>query len=69
LRTQIARGQTDLLYILGIGANAFEELRYLYETKRSYFLLHNFPDMLHTVILERFPEWGFAPPTENVVRT
>ncbi len=63
------RLQFDLLYILGIGANAFEELRYLYETKRSYFLLHDFPDMLHTVILERFPDWRFVPHNKNVVRT
>ena len=63
------RLQSDLLYVLGIGSNAFEELRYFYETKRSYFLLHDFPDMLHAVILERFPDWGFVTPTKNVVRT
>jgi Family of unknown function (DUF5677) len=61
--------QPDLLNVLGLCSNAFEELRYLYETKGSYFLLHNFPDMLHTVILERFPDWGFVTPTKNVVRT
>jgi hypothetical protein len=61
--------QTDLLYVLGIGSHAFEELRYLYETKRSKFLLHDFPDMLHRVILEKFPDWGFVTPTKSVVRT
>jgi hypothetical protein len=44
--------QSDLQNVLGIGGNAFIELRYLYETKRSYFLLQNFPDMLQKVILE-----------------
>jgi hypothetical protein len=62
------RLQSDLLYILGIGANAFEELRYLYETKRSYFLLHNFPDMLQKVILEKRPSWGIVPPAQNIIR-
>jgi hypothetical protein len=51
----------------GISAKAFEELRYLYETKFSRFLLANFPDMLQKVILERRPEWEFVPPTEYVV--
>jgi len=61
--------QPDLLNVLGLGSNAFEELRYLYETKSSKFLLGDFPDMLHAVILERFPEWRFVTPTKNVVRT
>jgi hypothetical protein len=61
--------QSDLLYVLGIGSNAFEELRYLYETKRSHFLLDDFPDMLHAVILEKFPDWRLVTPTKNVVRT
>src|ERR1019366_9390578 len=58
------RLQSDLLYALGISANAFEELRYLYETKRSYFLLGDFPDMLHKVIFEKFPDWGCASERE-----
>ena len=49
--------QTGLLYALRISSNAFEELRYFYETKRSHFLLDDFPDMLHAVILEKFPEF------------
>jgi len=61
--------QTDLPNAIGISSKAFEELRYLYETKSSKFLLGDFPDMLHKVILERFPDWGFVTPTKNVVRT
>jgi hypothetical protein len=61
--------QTNLLSVLVKCSNAFQELRYLYETKRGYFLLHDFPDMLRTVIPERFPDWGFVTPTKNVVRT
>jgi hypothetical protein len=62
------RLQLDLLYALDAGANAFTELRYLYERKRSYFILHSFPGMLQKVILERFPCWKFAPPTQPIVR-
>lgn len=61
--------QADLLSVLGKCSNAFEELRYFYEKKRGYFLLGGFPDMLHAVILDRFPEWGFITPATNVVRT
>ena len=43
------RLQTDLPYVLGIGAKAFEELRYLYETEGSHFLFDNFPYMLRKV--------------------
>ena len=50
----------DLTYALDIGANSFIELRYLYETNRTYFLLGDFPDMLRTVILERQPSWARA---------
>lgn len=63
------RLQADLQHALDIGANAFIELRYLYETKRSYFILANFPDILQKVILEKTPpEWRFAPPTQHVIR-
>jgi len=36
--------------------------------KAANFLLGDFPDMLHKVILERFPDWGFVTPAKNVVR-
>jgi hypothetical protein len=35
--------QTDLPNAIGISSKAFEELRYLYETKSSKFLLGDFP--------------------------
>jgi hypothetical protein len=47
----------DLRHLLDIGANAFIEFRYVYEGKRSYFLLSDFPDLLRKVIIERFPAW------------
>jgi hypothetical protein len=53
----------DLPYALDIGANSFIELRYFYETSRSYFLLSDFPNLLRIVILERFPSWATVPPT------
>ena len=53
----------DLPGALDLGANAFRELRYLYETQRSYFLLDDLPNLLRIVILERMPWWGSIPPT------
>lgn len=53
----------DLDYALDIGANSFTQLRYLYETTQSYFLLGDFPNLLRMVILERFPSWASVPPT------
>jgi hypothetical protein len=62
------RLQPDLLFIIGTSAKAFEELRYIYETEFPRFLLGEFPNILHRVILEKHPEWGFLPPAEHVVR-
>jgi len=58
----------DLLYALDIGANAFMELRYLYERHDSYFILSDFPDILRTVILERSPCWISALPTRPIIQ-
>jgi hypothetical protein len=55
--------QLDLMYALDVGANAFIELRYLYETQSSHFILSDFPNILRKVILERFPSWTFQPLT------
>jgi hypothetical protein len=60
--------QTNLSYVLEISAKGFEELRYIYETDCPRFLLGEFPNILHKVILERHPEWRFPPPTKHVVR-
>jgi hypothetical protein len=55
----------DLIYALDLGADAFIELRYIYENGRSFFLLGEFPNMLRQVLLERFPELDrpIIPPT------
>jgi hypothetical protein len=45
----------DLQYALDIGANSFTELRYIYEKKKTFFLLSDFPDLLRKVILDRLP--------------
>ena len=50
----------DLAYALDVGANSFIELRYLYETNETYFILGDFPNLLQTVILERQPSWEAA---------
>ena len=47
----------DLIYALDVGANSFIELRYFYEKQEAFFLLDEFPNMLHKVILNRFPAW------------
>ncbi|HEY8096675.1 MAG TPA: hypothetical protein VIE65_11380 [Methylobacter sp.] len=63
------RLQLDLRYALDIGANAFIELRYFYETKRSFFILQNFPNILQKVIMEKSPpEWRYAPATQPIIR-
>lgn len=63
------RLQADLQHALDIGANAFIELRYLYEGNGSHFILGKFPDILQKVILEKSqPEWRFAPPTQLLIR-
>jgi len=57
------RLRVDLPSVLVLGANAFQELRYFYETEKSFFLLSDFPNLLRTVILERMPWWvTVAPP-------
>jgi hypothetical protein len=48
----------DLQYALDVGANSFIQLRYIYETKKAFFLLGDFPNLLRKVILDRFPTWG-----------
>jgi hypothetical protein len=53
----------DLPYALNVGANAFLELRYFYEMQQSFFLLGDFPNLLRTVVLERYPSWGHRRPT------
>jgi len=53
--------RTDLQYALDVGADAFRELRYFYETEKSFFLLSDFPNLLHKVILQRMPQWGTIP--------
>jgi hypothetical protein len=53
--------RVDLLSVLDLGADAFEELRYICETGRSIFLLSDFPNLLRTVIIERKPGWGTIP--------
>lgn len=53
--------RTDLQYALDVGADAFRELRYFYETEKSIFLLSDFPNLLHKVILQRMPQWGTIP--------
>jgi hypothetical protein len=55
--------QLDLLYALNIGANAFIELRYFYEKQQAFFILGEFPSMLRTVILEKYPHWAPIPAT------
>jgi hypothetical protein len=50
----------DLVYARDVGANSFIELRYLYETNETYFLLGDFPNLLQAVILERQPSWQAA---------
>jgi hypothetical protein len=45
----------DLQYALDVGANSSIQLRYIYETKKAYVLLGDFPDLLRKVILDRFP--------------
>jgi hypothetical protein len=54
----------DLPGALKLGADAFRELRYIYETQRSYFLLADFPNLLRAVILERIPWFGSIPPIQ-----
>jgi hypothetical protein len=64
---QLPGGQdvrSDLPYLLDVGANAFIELRYFYEKERSIFLLGDLPNLLHRVILERFPDWQNIPPPQ-----
>jgi hypothetical protein len=52
------RLRLDLPYAIDVGANSFIELRYIYENLAgTYFLLHDFPNLLRKVILERFPDW------------
>ena len=58
----------DLPSVLKLGANAFQELRYLYETKQSFFLLSDFPNLLRMVILERMPWWGAIRPAPPIGR-
>jgi hypothetical protein len=48
----------DLPNLLLVGANAFQELRYFYETEKSIFLLQELPNVLRGVILERMPWWA-----------
>jgi hypothetical protein len=58
--------RTDLPSVLKLGANAFQELRYFYEAKQSFFLLSDFPNLLRAVILERMPWWEVTPPTSSI---
>jgi hypothetical protein len=53
----------DLPSVIKLGAEAFRELRYFYESERSFFLLSDFPNLLRAVILERMP-WleAISPP-------
>jgi hypothetical protein len=58
----------DLPSVLELGANAFQELRYLYEAGQSFFLLSDFPNLLRAVTLERMPWWRAilpAPPIRH----
>ena len=54
--------RTDLAYALDVGADAFRELRYIYEEGGSKFLLHDFHNLVRQVILERMPWWGSIRP-------
>jgi HEPN domain-containing protein len=53
----------DLMYALDVGADSFIDLRYFYEKQQAFFLLGGFPNLLRSVILERFPSWASVPPT------
>jgi hypothetical protein len=55
--------RTDLGYALDVGADAFREIRYIYETGKSFFLLGDFPNLLRQVIVERMPWWASFQPT------
>ena len=53
----------DLAYALDVGADAFREIRYIYESGNTIFLLSDFPNLLRQVILERMPWWAQFQPT------
>lgn len=54
--------RTDLDYALDVGADAFRQIRYIYETGQTIFLLGDFPNMLRQVIIERIPWWASFQP-------
>jgi hypothetical protein len=54
--------KNDLRYALQLGADAFTEIRYHYETGTSHFLLNDLPKILRIVTLRKQPTWDGALP-------
>jgi hypothetical protein len=70
IRAKTPDMKTDLRYAIDVGANAFIELRYFYESENTFFMLSHLPFLLRTVILRRCPSWGsiYPKPSKGLIR-